>query len=396
MTGAEPAAEPQDDGPDAPGRGADGPARSGAVVDGFRVALESSGLIVHLVPVAEGSESYSSPTYQEVFGPHEPRWSFDAMWPNVHPDDQERVREIFLTGMAAALSGDRAAIDEVTARPFDNRVIDRHGQVRVFRWFGIPVYDGDAVHQICLLGRDVTEGADLEVASGLARSNLRTAIATTQDSTAELVHDVLNLVNPVSTYAHLLSRADLPPPAAEWVEQLTRAAQALTTALRSAIDVQFADHDCDPRPIVDEAVAWLRPMADRHGVTIGLSVAPQVPRALAPAARVQQIVLNLVSNAIKYGGGRVDLHLGTDDDGDVVLVVTDDGPGIPDEFVERIFRAGERIVDDDAPRVDGTGLGLWITERNVVSLGGRLTLERAEPHGARFEVRLSAAFDPPQ
>jgi signal transduction histidine kinase len=109
--------------------------------------------------------------------------------------------------------------------------------------------------------------------------------------------------------------------------------------------------------------------------------------AQADPAAWRQIVLNLLDNAVKYGGAAVTIRLAPDG-GFLRLSVSDEGPGVPPDDRERIWK---RFWRGDAARgagVTGTGIGL-ATVRDLVTLhGGECWVEPADPQGARFVVRL--------
>jgi len=100
---------------------------------------------------------------------------------------------------------------------------------------------------------------------------------------------------------------------------------------------------------------------------------------------LHRMALNLMENAVRHtpAGTRVHATVGRRD-GDVVLTVEDDGPGVPDELRERIF---ERFVRGEGDRGSSSGLGLSIVRAVAESHGGRVDLEDAHP-GARFVVHL--------
>jgi len=101
-------------------------------------------------------------------------------------------------------------------------------------------------------------------------------------------------------------------------------------------------------------------------------------------------VRNLVDNAARHAESRVTVALRTVDD-TVELVVTDDGPGIPEEDRSRVFERFTRLDEGRARDAGGMGLGLAVVKATVERHGGTVTLHHAEPHGARFVVRLPAA-----
>ncbi len=102
--------------------------------------------------------------------------------------------------------------------------------------------------------------------------------------------------------------------------------------------------------------------------------------------RVEQILMNLVSNAIKYGAGTsVDVRVGLQGDS-AVLSVADQGPGIPEADRDRIFGRFERAVS--MRHYGGLGLGLYVARQIAETHGGSIAVEAVEPHGARFVVHL--------
>jgi signal transduction histidine kinase len=102
--------------------------------------------------------------------------------------------------------------------------------------------------------------------------------------------------------------------------------------------------------------------------------------------RLDQVVTNLVSNAVKYGEGRPIEIAVTTNDGRARLEVTDHGIGIAPHHQARVFERFERAVSDR--RYDGFGLGLWITSRIVNEFGGTMSLRSAPGVGSTFTVDL--------
>jgi two-component system sensor histidine kinase KdpD len=130
----------------------------------------------------------------------------------------------------------------------------------------------------------------------------------------------------------------------------------------------------------------LTPLLGRHEVVAG---GPVRLHALTDPSRLRQIVEHLVENAVKYAPSetmiRIDWALV---EGHVHLGVTDEGPGIPDEWRERIF---EPYARRDTHTARGSGIGLYAAKRLGESMGCHLWCEPAMPHGARFVVAVPAA-----
>ena len=120
-----------------------------------------------------------------------------------------------------------------------------------------------------------------------------------------------------------------------------------------------------------------------HEVPAGL-------RARADLDRLQQVFVNLVENAIKYGraAGRMTVTGRARPDGQVELCVSDDGPGIPEEAKERVFERFYRADRARSRETGGTGLGLSIVKHIVQSHGGEVWVESEPGHGAKFFFTL--------
>jgi signal transduction histidine kinase len=105
-----------------------------------------------------------------------------------------------------------------------------------------------------------------------------------------------------------------------------------------------------------------------------------------------QVVRNLVDNAAQHASGRIALSLGVVD-GQALLVVEDDGHGVPADERERVFERFVRLDESRARASGGTGLGLAIVRESVQAHGGSVRVGAGELGGARFEVRLPAVAD---
>ena len=109
-------------------------------------------------------------------------------------------------------------------------------------------------------------------------------------------------------------------------------------------------------------------------------------------SRIAQVLINLLSNALRYGQGKpVQVDVDLTDDGQARLTVTDEGPGIPPEDQHRIFQQFERLPS--AGKAPGMGLGLYISQQFVQAHGGRIGVRSEPGQGARFEVLLPLAAD---
>src|SRR5215212_8600497 len=145
--------------------------------------------------------------------------------------------------------------------------------------------------------------------------------------------------------------------------------------------------------MLTRAVERLRLQVERAGLVIRLEVAPDLPQVWVDRRRIEQVLINLVHNAVKFTpeGGEIVVGAGLAD-GMLRVSVRDTGVGINAEELPRIF---ERFYKTDAARRSaGSGLGLAIAKRIVQAHGGTISAESTPGHGATFSFTLPLATSP--
>jgi len=189
----------------------------------------------------------------------------------------------------------------------------------------------------------------------------------------------------------------------ELLQVSKRNADRLVRLVNDILDISKIEAgrlELDPKPIevpalCAEAVAGIEGFAKKVGVTVRTSLAAGLPRVRADQDRVVQVLINLLSNALKFSprGAAVELLARTRGSG-VELEVRDQGPGIPREFREKLFT---RFAQADRARreQEGTGLGLAICRALVLAHGGEIRVESEPGHGASFFFTLPGAAGEP-
>jgi two-component system sensor histidine kinase KdpD len=172
----------------------------------------------------------------------------------------------------------------------------------------------------------------------------------------------------------------------EQVERLDRLVDSILASVRVVPEGPASVVPVDISSLVDEVLASLRPILAHHPVEVAQSVRLH---ALADPPRLRQILEHLVENAVKYAPPDTPIRIGWSlAEGVVQLGVSDEGPGIPNEWRERIF---EPYARRDTHTARGSGIGLYAAKRLGESMAARLWCEPAQPHGARFVVAMPAA-----
>jgi two-component system phosphate regulon sensor histidine kinase PhoR len=150
---------------------------------------------------------------------------------------------------------------------------------------------------------------------------------------------------------------------------------------------------CDTRSLLNGVVAEVISAAEDRGQRIEVGVAPGADTVRADAAKLHDAVRNLVTNAIAYAPEHTSIRIEASplSDRGVEIAVVDQGPGIPDEDLSRVFERFYRVDKSRARDPGGTGLGLAIVKHLIELHGGSVRAENGPRGGARFTITLGAA-----
>lgn len=172
--------------------------------------------------------------------------------------------------------------------------------------------------------------------------------------------------------------------ALEALDRQGRRARALADKLLDLSAVELGQINVASEPVhVREAVERaLEDAPPPEGTSVNIHVDSKL-QAVSDSLRLGEVLHNLLTNAYRYGGDHITVE-GLSVNGRVVLSVTDDGPGVPDDLVPHLFEPFTR--GDHTARPDSTGLGLAIAARLVEALGGEIVYEPGQPRGACFRV----------
>jgi PAS domain S-box-containing protein len=147
------------------------------------------------------------------------------------------------------------------------------------------------------------------------------------------------------------------------------------------------------RPSIQKTVSAILPLADRKGITVRTHVSPEVGEITGDQRRTEQILLNLLGNAVKFTDqGEVVVQCWRDD-GWIVISVRDTGIGIDPKHHRSIFEPFRQADTGLARKREGTGLGLSICKRLVELLGGSIAVESALGQGSTFTIQLPLVWD---
>ena len=174
-------------------------------------------------------------------------------------------------------------------------------------------------------------------------------------------------------------------------ERLTRITEDLLRLTRLDSGLLDQPEAVDVAPVLEQVMRMMGLLAREKGVRL-TDRAAEGCRVLATRDEIHQVIYNLTDNAVKYSGSsgvvRVELRR---EGGDVVLTVADNGPGIPEEDLPRVFERFYRVDKARSRAAGGTGLGLSIVQDTVARRGGTVSAANRPEGGAVFTVRWPAA-----
>lgn len=217
---------------------------------------------------------------------------------------------------------------------------------------------------------------------------------------AVLAHELKTPVNAILGYSEMLASGNVPAERqADHAATLWEAAQALHVALDAILDmarlqageIDLADEEVDIAATVQSAARMLATSAAARRVRIDARIPPDLPAITGDPRMIRQILMNLMSNAIKYGAeaGRVRITARVDRAGRLLLDVMDDGEGIAPADVEAVMQPFGR--GRATATIPGSGLGLPLTKTLVELHDGTFRLIGTPGKGTRAIVSLPAA-----
>ncbi len=282
-----------------------------------------------------------------------------------------------------------------------------------FGWFemrarGLPADAGGDARIVCLL-RDVTAQRNQHDDIDRARRNAESANALKSRFLAMVSHELRTPLNAIIGFSDMLA-GNLPRPLDEdrrrdYARIVRDSGQHLLGVVNTLLDIsqiESGTFPLDPEPVdlreVVHAVGeMLRLKAEAGSVSLVIRLAPDLPQIVADRRACRQIMVNLISNAVKFTppGGSVTVECRRDGDG-VLVSVSDTGIGVAAEDLPRLGEPFFQVRSGNDRPFEGTGLGLSVVRGLVGLHGGTMTFDSRPRHGLRVQVTLAARTSAPE
>jgi PAS domain S-box-containing protein len=353
----------------------------------YRLLAENIGDVITRVKM-DGSSKYISPAIQQLLG-----WTFEEMSGQsqdyVYPEDRHLV-----------LKAIGEAVTSGTPSRLEHRAVHRNGTVIwVECTFKALKDENGHVDDVVVVIRDMTQRRVLEDQVIEAKERAEKAAQAKSEFLANMSHELRTPLTSVIGFSGLLQGSDaLPAEERTYVERIATASEALLGVINDILDYSKLEANAiemDPEPfqvaaLVDGAAAIVEGQCVAKGLSLKVVADAAMPEVLTgDAGRLRQVMLNFLSNAVKFTGkGGVTLRVGGAPDPDgrwrLRVAVTDTGIGIPAEKIEVLFKRFSQ-ADASTTRVyGGTGLGLAISRRLIEIMGGEIGVDSKPGEGATF------------
>lgn len=277
--------------------------------------------------------------------------------------------EAFRSAVEDALAGKRSETDLTLSE-------------KIYQVIATPAFTGSSVTGAVMIILDITEKE--------AREELR------REFTSNVSHELKTPLTTIYGISDMLvggivKPADIPG----FAKNIRDEAGRMITLIQDILKLSQLDENTfsDQRERVDlyelaqSAAERLRPQADEKHVTI--SVTGERSEFTGIATVLEEMIYNLVDNAVKYNkqGGRADVDVRSSGD-DIVVTVSDTGIGVPADSIDRVFERFYRADKSHSRKIGGTGLGLSIVKHGVSLHGGSITVKSSEGSGTTFTMAL--------
>jgi PAS domain S-box-containing protein len=308
----------------------------------------------------------------------------------VHPGDH-----------AATETAAKDILDTGKVSDFVNRYIRKDGSIVSVLWSAS--WSASKKMLFCV-AHDVTERARIEEALREAKTEADRANHAKSEFLSRMSHELRTPLNAILGFGQLLERQDPTPQQRGRVDHIMSAGRHLLNLINEVLDIsrieaghlQLSVEPVAISQVLEEALDLMRPLAADRAMQVSVDVQPEKDlHVLTDRQRFKQVLLNLLTNAVKYTpvGGRISVSVEQSGSTKRRVVITDTGAGIAKDKLTRLFTPFDRL-DVEQSGVEGTGLGLALCQRLMHAMAGDIGVKSTIGKGSAFWIELPAAESP--
>ena len=264
---------------------------------------------------------------------------------------------------------------------------------------------GDAGDKYCAVFRDVTPWKKAEEELIAARRDAERASSAKSDFLAKISHEIRTPLNAIIGFSEVMTEERFGPIGNERYRQYLKDIHAsgghLISLINDLLDLskieagklELTFASVSINDLTQQCVAIMQPQANRERIIIRTSLSPRLPQAMADARSVRQIVLNLLSNSIKFtvAGGQVIVSTAVTDTGEVVLRVRDTGIGMSEKDIATALEPFRQVASATRAHSAGTGLGLPLTKALAEANHATFHIKSTPNEGTLVEIAFPGA-----
>ena len=289
-------------------------------------------------------------------------------------------------------------LDQVEANPFETRCRRKNGEVFTAEMLRTAIVDddGEVVGSVCMI-RDVSARRQHKAELREAKDSAEAGNRAKTEFLANMSHEIRTPLNAIIGFSDILVNQAFGPLGnekySEYAADIRYSGDHLLKIVNDILDLSKIEANqyelrfdyADLAKQVDAAVRILGEQIHEAGLTLSVNVAPDLPEMKVDSTAVMRMLINLLSNAMKFteSGGAVTVDACRAAGGELCISVSDTGVGIPEQDIDRVFQPFAQVATAMARDHQGTGLGLAITKWLIEQHGGRIEIESVLGEGTR-------------